>query len=85
MYQKLISRDIIFCWRFERPLTKREGSGSVGQRYRTADPNLYQNITNPEHRKYHLSVRAFPHARDPLHQLAKKRAGFQSQRMSNLN
>ncbi len=30
-------------------MTKRAGSGSVSQRYGSADPVTYQNITDPEH------------------------------------
>jgi hypothetical protein len=30
-------------------LTKRAGSGFVSQRYRSADLDSYQNITDPEH------------------------------------
>jgi hypothetical protein len=32
-----------------RSLTKRAGSGSVSQGYGSADPDLYQNVTDPQH------------------------------------
>ncbi len=32
-----------------RSITKREESGSVSQRYGSADPDPYQNVTDPKH------------------------------------
>jgi hypothetical protein len=46
---------ITFCWRFEGHLTKIAGSGagfesgSASQKYGSVDPDLYQNVTYPEH------------------------------------
>jgi hypothetical protein len=34
---------------YSRSLTKRPGSGSVSQRYDSANLDPYQNVTDPEH------------------------------------
>jgi hypothetical protein len=32
-----------------KSMKKGVGSGSIGQRYRSADPDLHQNVTDPQH------------------------------------
>jgi hypothetical protein len=45
--QKVISKKILSTSR--RSLTKIAGSGSISQRYGSADPDPYQNFMDPQH------------------------------------
>jgi hypothetical protein len=45
---KIIKKNFFIC-RLEGSLTKITGSGSVSQRYGSADPDPYQNVTDPQH------------------------------------
>jgi hypothetical protein len=51
--QKVISRKtfkiLVSCWRFEGRVPVTKTAGSVSQRYGSADPDPYQNVTDPQH------------------------------------
>ena len=46
---KVISKNTYFLLSLCQPLKKKAGSGPINQWYRSADPDPYQNITDPQH------------------------------------
>ncbi len=60
MSKKVISKKNLekkyFLMPSSRSLTKRkkQGAGSVSQRFESVDPNPNQNVTDPEHWKYNI-------------------------------
>jgi hypothetical protein len=47
--QKVKSKKLIFLLAYSKPLTKREGSGYGSLGYGYSDPDMYQNVRDPQH------------------------------------
>jgi hypothetical protein len=60
MFQKVISRKTYCLLASCQPLTKKAGTWSVSQWYRSADTDPYQNVTNPQHCFFDCSLVKVP-------------------------